>query len=272
MDKLLTITQMARLRGVTTETLRHYDRIGLVKAYKIDEQTRQRYYSILQYEEIGTIKELQQLGLSLKEIKEYLDNRTIKKTLSLLEENQKILKEKIRTLEAIEKSIAGKLDFLNQLKNLSVDSEIQIKEIPEDRYYLVSDIAVSSEVELSYQAMNLEAQISEKEPYLPIFASNRYAGIYQDYQMGVLSPFIGIQIDGPRKSSSNVETIPKGNYLSILYEGSFWENKKQIEKLFIYATENNIKVANQILQCQWLDYTFVRDKERLIYEIQVRIL
>ncbi|MEH7531769.1 MerR family DNA-binding transcriptional regulator, partial [Priestia megaterium] len=47
---------MAKLRGVTTETLRHYDRIGLFKPFYVDENTGYRYYSIFQYEVLGTIK------------------------------------------------------------------------------------------------------------------------------------------------------------------------------------------------------------------------
>lgn len=53
-DKL-TIGEFAKLRNITTETLRHYDRIGLVKPVKVDPDTGYRYYSILQYEKIGTI-------------------------------------------------------------------------------------------------------------------------------------------------------------------------------------------------------------------------
>ena len=67
----ISITGLARLRNVNTETLRHYDRIGLFKPTYVDPRTGYRYYSILQYEKLGTIKELRQLEMSLKEIKKY---------------------------------------------------------------------------------------------------------------------------------------------------------------------------------------------------------
>ena len=49
-SELLSISEMARLRKVTTETLRHYDRIGLFTPSYISPDTGYRYYSFMQYE------------------------------------------------------------------------------------------------------------------------------------------------------------------------------------------------------------------------------
>ena len=45
MEKFYTIGETAKLANVTTETLRHYDRIGLISPCKTDEWTGYRYYS-----------------------------------------------------------------------------------------------------------------------------------------------------------------------------------------------------------------------------------
>lgn len=44
--ELLSISELAKLRQVTTETLRYYDRIGLLKPVYVDPETNYRYYSI----------------------------------------------------------------------------------------------------------------------------------------------------------------------------------------------------------------------------------
>ena len=75
MKEIISITEMAKLRNISTETLRHYDRIDLLKPVHVDPDTGYRYYSITQYEKIGTIRELKNLGMSLREIKEYFENR-----------------------------------------------------------------------------------------------------------------------------------------------------------------------------------------------------
>lgn len=55
MDKLYSIKQTAEIAGTTTETLRHYDRIGLVKPCKTDEWTGYRYYSEQEIVRLHTI-------------------------------------------------------------------------------------------------------------------------------------------------------------------------------------------------------------------------
>ncbi|HFI0695936.1 TPA: MerR family transcriptional regulator [Streptococcus suis] len=57
--------------GVTSETLRHYDRIGLLKPYSQNE-SGVCFYHVEQYEKLSTIKELKSLGLTLAEIKDFL--------------------------------------------------------------------------------------------------------------------------------------------------------------------------------------------------------
>lgn len=69
LKELLSISEMAKLRRITAETLRHYDRVGLFKPAYIDPNTGYRFYSIYQYEVLGTIKELRQIGMTIEEIK-----------------------------------------------------------------------------------------------------------------------------------------------------------------------------------------------------------
>lgn len=71
---LLSISELAKLKNITSETLRHYDRIDLLKPDYVTKSGR-RMYSIRQYEKLGTILELRAIGMSLHEIQEYFNNR-----------------------------------------------------------------------------------------------------------------------------------------------------------------------------------------------------
>ena len=99
MKDLLSISQLAKLRGLTTETLRHYDRIGLFSPVYIDPETNYRYYSILQYEQLGTIKELRQLDFSLEEIKEFFHNRSVDHSLEILKHRYEELHKELLVLK-----------------------------------------------------------------------------------------------------------------------------------------------------------------------------
>jgi DNA-binding transcriptional MerR regulator len=58
---------------VTVETLRHYDRIGLLKPIHLDRFTGYRYYRLDQLPRLNRILALRDLGLPLKEIARLLD-------------------------------------------------------------------------------------------------------------------------------------------------------------------------------------------------------
>ena len=51
MKWIMTVGQMSKLFNITAETLRHYDRIGLLKPI-VDEENGYRYYSIKEMEKL----------------------------------------------------------------------------------------------------------------------------------------------------------------------------------------------------------------------------
>lgn len=85
MEKFFTVSQTAKIVGVTAETLRHYDRIGLVHPCKTDEWTGYRYYSENEIVRLNTIKSLRYMDLSLEEIKKVLDLEDFNAIVSALD-------------------------------------------------------------------------------------------------------------------------------------------------------------------------------------------
>lgn len=64
----------SRINHITTKTLRHWDQIGLLKPASVDEVTAYRYYTSDQLPRLHKILALRQLGLSLTDIKEVIEN------------------------------------------------------------------------------------------------------------------------------------------------------------------------------------------------------
>lgn len=112
---LLSITELDKLRRVTSETLRYYDRIGLMKPVYIDPDTKYRYYSIRQYERLDAIKELRQLGMSVESIQDYFRDRNVKKSTDILMHYYYLLQEEIRKKMLLSKILSRKLLFLKEL-------------------------------------------------------------------------------------------------------------------------------------------------------------
>lgn len=71
---MLTIGLFAQAGQVTVQTLRHYDRLGLLKPSQVDRFTNYRYYTLDQLPRLYRILALKDLGLSLEQIGKILDD------------------------------------------------------------------------------------------------------------------------------------------------------------------------------------------------------
>jgi len=70
--EFITIGKLAKAAGVSADTLRYYDGIGLLKPVHVDGDSGYRYYSAGQAADIARIGEMKEYGFSLAEIKEML--------------------------------------------------------------------------------------------------------------------------------------------------------------------------------------------------------
>lgn len=71
------IGEFSKLCQVTVKTLRHYEEIGLLIPFEVDEWTGYRYYDIGQLRQMTRIVYLKRLGFSLEEIAELFDDGKI---------------------------------------------------------------------------------------------------------------------------------------------------------------------------------------------------
>ena len=275
MKEIISITEMAKLRNISTETLRHYDRIDLLKPVHVDPDTGYRYYSITQYEKIGTIRELKNLGMSLREIKEYFDNRNVESSRILLTEQKKKIDEQIDKLIRIRQEINAKIDFLDIVRTTDLNDEIRIKHF-KARQYVYFNRTVSDDIELSYDSVSLERVLSKSKQSMPIFATNRYGGLVSraDILKNVkpLSAKMIILYDGEEDvDECNIIEAPEGDYLCLFYVGNFWNREESIEKMLTYMKENDLVLAGDVLQMQWVDFAITDNLDDISYEFQIPV-
>ncbi|MBR1718021.1 MAG: MerR family transcriptional regulator [Bacilli bacterium] len=109
------IGEFSTLNHITIKTLRYYDEIGLLKPSIVDKYTGYRYYSNNQINNINNIKYYKELGLSLEEIKDLLNNN-----------NKNVLNNKKND---ITKQIIELNNQLNRLNNI-IENNKKIELIP----------------------------------------------------------------------------------------------------------------------------------------------
>ena len=122
----MTIKEFADLCACNTQTLRYYDRIGLLRPHQVDPRSRYRYYEKKQAVDFIKIKNLQLADFSIEEIKTLLKqgdeeiyhafDQKIKEQQKTLERIKKIQQSYLREKNSMEQLIQSVTDFLlNQI-------------------------------------------------------------------------------------------------------------------------------------------------------------
>jgi DNA-binding transcriptional MerR regulator len=124
----LTIGEFSRYCGVTVKTLRHYERMGLLVPNEVDEWTRYRYYDVAQMQQLNGILRLKEMGFSLEEVRELLDEGTHKPSVKQLEE-------KIKQVEQLLKNLQDRLILLRRMADsqakIDTAGRIFVQRLPE---------------------------------------------------------------------------------------------------------------------------------------------
>lgn len=100
MEKYYTIGSISKICNISTKTLRYYDRIKLLEPEQRDEDTGYRYYSKRQLTAILIIRRFRNLGFSIQEIKEAIENPSLDNLKRIIKSKENEYKKKIKVLEA----------------------------------------------------------------------------------------------------------------------------------------------------------------------------
>ena len=263
----MSITELAKLRQVTSETLRYYDRIGLITPDYVDPQTRYRYYSIRQYEKLGTIKELRQLGMSIHDITDYFSGRNLRKSHQLLLHQLELLEEEIRKQQLLSEILRRKLHFLSEITPPPPVDKVFCRAFPQ-RYMITFGEPAGGSREHAFAFTRLERYLDE---VAPILASDRI-GVYADWHLLEPSddyipavPMIFVERDAIE--SEHKRTIPPGDYLCMNYRrGELERYHPSFARLHTYMAEHGWVLNGMIFQFYKIDVTLTSDPDETLME------
>lgn len=259
MKKYFSVGEAAKAAHTTSETLRHYDRIGLVRPSKKDEWTNYRYYTEQDIVRLNTVRALQHMDLSLQEIKKVLEYDDLEKIIDFLDQAEKKADEKIAAIQYSKSKIRlAKADYENKLQRQQKFNSTFLKEYPR-RVILLSDRLETPTLDNLWNYLNnFYDQIG---PALKDqFYFEDLAGIYTENQQSRLFAVCTryTEIDG-------LKELPEGKYLCA---NCTEENREQTLTQLLHAAKTTygahpeftvqIIVISGILQWNYEVQVYVR--------------
>lgn len=269
--------EFAKLCGTNKRTLFHYDEIGLFSPAYTDEKGY-RYYSENQCDVFFTITCLKELGMPLKEIKEYISHQSPAAIEELLEAQQIKVAAELEQLRRIQTVINTKLSLLHRARDLQDVTDLSpvfLEFQEEDQLLILSAPIFSDDHDRIFSALCEH-----------IAQCSRYR-LNSGYPYGAMLPLSGLRArdwetygyfftetcQPPEKIPSSIKTRVKkaGTYAAVYLRGNYYESEEAFRKLLAYLEEHCLTPGEFVYKEAVLDELSAKEEEYLT-RISVRCL
>lgn len=224
-DSLFQIGEVSKILGITRKTLLVYENMGLLTPAVKDKHSGFRYYNADNMTQIRSIRSLQSLGLSLKEVAEYYyDTENLDKHLQHLYELQAMLNRNIQMLQ-VRSAKQG---------DLTICQTVLPRQVCFCRRYQCKDIT--------------DAAINLRNTYIAAARTGKMSTTARMFTMrmmqdpNVLDLMCCIPVDADFDGSERLE-FAETDALCIYYRGPYEEIATAIQALEKYTEENRIKIT-----------------------------
>ena len=267
----LKIGEFSQLMQITVKTLRFYEQKGLLMPDEVDEWTGYRYYSIRQMQKLKSIRDLQQLGFSLDEIKDLYEDESHVPGADQLAEKLRQTELALRQLVARRDSL---LELQNSRKQIKTMEKISIQSLPEIIVASHREVIPNFEAigPMCYEKIGPEMQrlgckcpqpgycftIEHNKEFTPINIDIEYCE--QVEEMGTDSDIIKFK---------RLPAVPKA--LCIKHTGAYDKFYESFTEAFRYISEKGYKVAGHH-RTSYIDGAWNQeDPEKWVSVIQIPI-
>ena len=209
------------------------------------------------------IRDLRNLGFSMKSIQDYLENRTIANSLSFMEEEERIINQKIQELYQLKVDILHRKASLKACQQLPMEA-IELMRLPQRKCVALKTDAVHDDVE--YQLMKLSKEYEKNIYTIANFNTGFFLDVSDREHIHASSVFIA------GESLQDWEfTLPAGTYLNLYYQGARDKAHEHLKRMLKYCDENGYAIGRHIMEFFVIDTHETRVQEEYITQLQIEL-
>lgn len=259
------IGEIAKIFNISTDTLRFYEKEGLLVAKR--ESNGYRVYSIFDVWKLNVIKTLKSLGVGLKDIKEFLNNRSVENEKFLLEMELDFIEKELASLHYQKKELTNRIQLLEDASQNTYYNQVRLEFIEERKVlYLDYEFSTDNEVDLAFSSL------SKKFKEVIHFFNRDFGMIlpldkiknkqFNHYKSGFLVVRDGLGFDA---------IIPSGYFLILRHHGPYADIEKSYRQILQAAQEQQLKLKDAAIEKYLIDINQTSNPEEYLTEIQLAV-
>lgn len=265
-----TISEISRLFGIGIDSLRYYERLGVVSPQR--GSNGYRLYDLDDMYKLSLIKDLRRLDLPMKQIKDYLDRQTVASTRELLDRERCMLEERIAQLQNDLKTVQEHAHELDDAQYRPVDT-IEIVGRANRRCVELSE-RIERDAEMDLLIQRLHRQYEHILPHLGMLEIGGALSV-EDLDAGranvyhsVFFVLEGLEDDEDAPCDFMLEG---GTYLVMRYRGPYEQNGAIYEQLLSYAALHRLEIAGPPYEFYEIDNRDTADPTEFLSRIEIRV-
>jgi DNA-binding transcriptional MerR regulator len=266
--KYLSTGEFAKLCKVNKQTLFYYDQIGLLSPILKNEKGY-RYYSIRQIELYFVIDLLKELGTSLHDIHQYMQNKSPESFLALMYQKKEEIVKKREELEMKETLIKTKIALMEEASTLDFN-KIELKTFPEATLYLSRNIENISDEEFGAVVSDFIKELNEYhlDTGYPIGVIRKREHV----QVGGFSNYSYLYIEQPNpKEGFPYFQAVKGDFLIGYHIGDDKAIQHTYQRLFSELDRLHLSIGDYVYEEYIYDTVVKNQKEEYVTKIMIQV-
>lgn len=261
--------EFAKICLTTKETLRHYDKVGILQPIYIG-KNGYRYYRTGQFFDYDLILTLKEAGCSLEEIKNYMEHYEAQDFLAVMKEKLKQLEEEKRKIENMQK-----------LLKYSIEStEYALTE----EYYKPRMIECEEEYLITIKVAHGETQTfsEEVERIRDHFLHLDNHDLWEEYSIGSIilketleqekyyESYYYTRIHS-RREDERLWIKPAGQYVTMLHKGRYSQLPQSYEIMKEFIRRKGLRICGNAYEYDMINHLATQKMDNYIIQISIQV-
>jgi len=271
----ITIGTMAKINGISEQTLRLYDKIKLLQPSEINIETGYRYYNIKQCAQLDMIQYMKALGMNLIQIKECFDKKDIREFRQRLETQKLNIEKQMLEMHYTKQAIERSVESYRRYESAPEENTVILEYIKERRIFCYDTKINCYSYGMDYYEHILR---SLKKNYvlhhLPMcYFCNVGSIMRKEYfqRKELCATEVILFVEDDFESEDGMEIIPEGMYLCTYCYG-FNKEEESLKLLMDYITDHNYEVKGDCISEILIEFpTFNNYDRNAFFKLQVPV-
>lgn len=259
----MTISEFARYTGIKRDNLIFYDKIGLITP-ELRSENGYRYYTQHQLPTAVLVSSMRELGISIQTIKDYTDQRTPQKMMTLFEHQKQKIDADIQKLQQLRDIMALYTDITAEALHKDI-TLIQVKYQPQEPVFFGSCLD--------------ETQLSSEENMNAFYDYAANHGMALSYPLGVIfskENLLSGNLESPQQfyfkvSQSPDQFKPAGNYVIGYLQGAYSQTKSLYTRMLDFIASNHLVICGNAYEEYPLSEISVRNEDNYLIQVEIKV-